>query len=165
MISQILREWPPGYGGVERVAHQLASIWGGAVYSFDVQSHSLVVEDPLPVTYSRYRISSIRILGRFHLPLPCSSSLSILFSDGPLHGHLPSPGVLIFLLIARLFRTSRQISVHWHCFLESSEFFSRCFFRLYEWFALSSLFFFYFVVTTSPPLADELLRNGLLGPN
>ena len=36
-VEQLLREWPPGYGGVERVAHELASVWGGAVYSLDVQ--------------------------------------------------------------------------------------------------------------------------------
>ena len=34
-VEQVLREWPPGYGGVERVAHELASVWGGAVYSLD----------------------------------------------------------------------------------------------------------------------------------
>ena len=37
MAEQLLREWPPGYGGVERVAHELALVWGGAVYSFDAQ--------------------------------------------------------------------------------------------------------------------------------
>ena len=35
MIIQLLREWPPGYGGVERVAHELALVWGGIVYSLD----------------------------------------------------------------------------------------------------------------------------------
>ena len=38
--DQLLREWPPGYGGVERVVHELASVWGGTVYSFDVQARS-----------------------------------------------------------------------------------------------------------------------------
>ena len=55
-VVQLLREWPPGYGGVERVAHELASVWGGAVYSFDVQGQSALVEDPLPVLYSRLRL-------------------------------------------------------------------------------------------------------------
>ena len=41
MVEQLLREWPPGYGGVERVAHEMASVWGGAVYSFDVQAMRL----------------------------------------------------------------------------------------------------------------------------
>ena len=26
-MLQLLREWPPGYGGVERVAHELAVHW------------------------------------------------------------------------------------------------------------------------------------------
>ena len=37
---QLMREWPPGYGGVERVAHELASEWGATVFSFDAQSRS-----------------------------------------------------------------------------------------------------------------------------
>ena len=37
MTDQLLREWPPGYGGVERVAHELATVWGGVVWSFDAQ--------------------------------------------------------------------------------------------------------------------------------
>ena len=43
--DQLLREWPPGYGGVERVAHELATVWGGRVWSFDVQSASHQTED------------------------------------------------------------------------------------------------------------------------
>ncbi len=37
---QLMREWPPGYGGVERVAHELATEWGAMVFSFDAQSRS-----------------------------------------------------------------------------------------------------------------------------
>ena len=65
--DQLLREWPPGYGGVERVVHELASVWGGTVYSFDVQARSNNEDDALPVGYGR------RVL-------PCS------FSFGA-HGH------------------------------------------------------------------------------
>ena len=53
LIEQVLREWPPGYGGVERVAHELASVSGGVVYSLDVQGHSSTYQDPLHVSYSR----------------------------------------------------------------------------------------------------------------
>ena len=70
MVEQLLREWPPGYGGVERVAHELASVWGGAVYSFDVQRQGADGHDPLPVAYPRRRLPSTKIFGRLHLPLP-----------------------------------------------------------------------------------------------
>ena len=53
MVDHLLREWPPGFGGVERVAHELATIWGGTVFSLDVQSQSLIRHDPLPVFYAR----------------------------------------------------------------------------------------------------------------
>ena len=53
MVDQLLREWPPGYGGVERVVHELASVWGGTVYSFDVQGRSKDEDDALPVGYGR----------------------------------------------------------------------------------------------------------------
>ena len=38
--QQLLREWPPGYGGIERVAHELAMVWGGVVWSLDAQNRS-----------------------------------------------------------------------------------------------------------------------------
>ena len=49
LIDQILREWPPGYGGVERVAHELACVWGGTVYSLDAQSLALREADVVAV--------------------------------------------------------------------------------------------------------------------
>ena len=61
MVDQLLREWPPGYGGVERVAHELACVWGGNVYSFDVQSHSGVGKDPLLVGYPRLTLPCIKV--------------------------------------------------------------------------------------------------------
>ena len=115
-IQQLLREWPPGYGGVERVAHELATVWGGPVFSLDVQNSSFLDSEPLPVNYQRKRILSIRLFGRFFLPLPCRPLLDLLFSSRPLHGHLPSPGVLIILLVAFLIQPQRRITVHWHCF-------------------------------------------------
>ena len=52
MVEQLLREWPPGYGGVERVAHELANVWGGAVYSLDVQRQAAMGDDPCPLPMS-----------------------------------------------------------------------------------------------------------------
>ena len=86
VIEQVLREWPPGYGGVERVAHELASVLGGVVYSLDVQGHSSALEDPLLVTYPE---SAFPRRFRFvvWLPLPSRQLLSLLVSRRPLHGH------------------------------------------------------------------------------
>ena len=39
VVQQLLRDWPPGFGGVERVAHELGSFWGG-MHSLDVQAKS-----------------------------------------------------------------------------------------------------------------------------
>ena len=69
MTQQLLREWPPGYGGVERVAHELAVVWGGAIYSFDVKSQRHLELDPLPVSYERYRLRCAAF-GRLLLPKP-----------------------------------------------------------------------------------------------
>ena len=63
-IQQILREWPPGYGGVERVAHELSNCWGGITYSLDVQSQACLRQDPFQVTYPRKRLFSIGLGGR-----------------------------------------------------------------------------------------------------
>ena len=60
-IQQLLREWPPGYGGVERVAHELSHCWGGVTYSLDVQSQACLRQDSLQVTYPRKRLRSIGV--------------------------------------------------------------------------------------------------------
>ena len=159
-MDQLLREWPPGYGGVERVAHELANYWRGSVYSFDVQHQWLLGHDPLPVKYVRQRLPSIQLLGRLRLPLPSFALWNLLRSATPLHGHLPSPGVLIVLVLARLMRPRRLITVHWHCFLApDSDLYGRMF-KLYQWLALHTVPFLSAVVTTSPTLAEELQRCG-----
>ena len=160
MVEQLLREWPPGYGGVERVAHEMASVWGGAVYSFDVQRHEAVGQDPLPVTYPRRRLPSTKTFGRLHVPLPSLALWRLLRSQTPLHGHLPSPGVLLVLLVARLIRPRRRVTAHWHCFLEPSNGFNGILFAVYQWLALLLLPQLSAVVTTSPLLAKELQHCG-----
>ena len=62
VVEQLLREWPPGYGGVERVAHELANSWGGTVFSFDVQRQRFVGQDPIPLGYTRRLLPSTRVL-------------------------------------------------------------------------------------------------------
>ena len=160
MIEQLLREWPPGFGGVERVAHELATIWGGAVHSFDVQFQRYEGCDPFAVRYPRRHLPSVNPCGRLHLPLPSRSLWLLLRSTNPLHGHLPSPGVLLVLVLARLIRPRRCITVHWHSFLDANRRVNGHLYVVYEWFALRLVPLFAAVVTTSPALADELLRCG-----
>ena len=81
--DQLLREWPPGYGGVERVAHGLAAEQGGTVFSL---LPPLAASDPLPVSYARRRIRSV-CLGRLLLPLPSMIprlAFAAIFSTPPL---------------------------------------------------------------------------------
>ena len=159
-VEQLLREWPPGYGGVERVAHELASVWGGAVYSLDVQRQGAAGQDPLPVSYARLRLPSIKTFGRLQLPLPTKALWSLLRSPNPLHGHLPSPGVLLILVLARLVRPRRRVTAHWHCFLEPGCGVNGCLFAIYQWLALCLAPKLSAVVTTSPVLAKELESCG-----
>ena len=163
MVDQLLREWPPGYGGVERVAHELASLWCGLVYSIDVRRQSAVGHDPLRVLYPRTCLPKLKLIGRFHLPLPSRALWSLLRSPTPLHGHLPSPGVLLVLVLARLIRPSRPVTAHWHCFLSNNRVLNvnGFLFSLYQSFALKILPSLSAVVTTSPLLADELQHSGL----
>ena len=160
MVDQLLREWPPGYGGVERVAHELACVWGGNVYSFDVQSHSGVGKDPLLVGYPRLTLPCIKVIGRLRLPLPSRALWHLLWSMTPLHGHLPSPGVLLVLVMARLVRPHRLVTAHWHCFLNPDNGLTGCLYALYQWLALLLVPHLSGLVTTSPLLAQELQRCG-----
>ena len=159
-IQQLLREWPPGYGGVERVAHELANCWGGVVFSLDVQGHAFFNEDSLPVSYPRKRLRTIRLFGRLHLPLPSRSLIFLLVSSEPLHGHLPSPGVLLLLVLARLLRPRRIVMAHWHCFLKTQPDLNGYLFGFYQWIALRVLPYLSKVVTTSPVLSAELQKCG-----
>ena len=82
-IQQLLREWPPGYGGVERVAHELGNCWGGVIFSLDVQGQASLGRDPLPVSYPRKRLRSVRVFGRLYLPLPTWTLIGLLTSSEP----------------------------------------------------------------------------------
>lgn len=157
MLYQLLREWPPGYGGIERVAHEISTALNSPIYSLDVSSRKSF-EDPLSVSYDRIYVPACRLFGRLYLPLPSKSLFTLLFSSHPLHCHLPSPAVLLIALFSRLIHPGRVITLHWHCFLESSSTISSFFYSLYQYLAIRSLFFFNGVITTSPILRDELVR-------
>ena len=161
---QLLREWPPGYGGVERVAHDLAAHWHSqgqacTVFSLGAQPDALGLPDPLPVAYPRRRLPSL-VLGRLVLPLPSRGLWRLLFAPEPLHAHLPCPGVLAVALLARLLRPGRAISLHWHSFLEPSPSLAGRLFTAYQALALAVLPLFRCVITTSPLLRQALIDSG-----
>ena len=163
-MIQLLREWPPGYGGVERVVHELADAWHAqgqpaTVFSLLAQFEVVREPDPFPVSYRRVPLASF-VLGRLVLPLPGSDLLRLLVAPDPLHVHLPCPAVLSLALIARLLRPRRQVTLHWHSFLESAPTAAGCLFGLYQWLAERALPCFSRIITTSPLLRAELIAAG-----
>ena len=160
---QLLREWPPGFGGIERVAHELGMFWGGDIWSFDAQGASRKLDDPLRVSYRRRKLLCLRLSRRFLIPIPSANLISLLFSQNPLHGHLPSPAVLLVLLIAKAIRPGRKITVHWHCFLEKRNNFIGLFYCFYQTLSLALIPFFSGIITTSPILRDALIESGCSG--
>ena len=98
--------------------------------------------------------------GRLRLPLPSRQVFDLLVSPKPLHGHLPSPGVLLILVLARLIRPRRRVTAHWHCFLEPFSGVNGLLFMAYQWMAVRLVPLLSAVVTTSPLLAKELRRCG-----
>ena len=163
-VWQLLREWPPGYGGVERVAHELATAWcaqghSSTVFSLVAQPRALTEPDPLPVVYRRVPLPSCP-LARLVLPLPSRALLRLLRAPEPLHAHLPCPAVLALALIARLLQPQRAISLHWHSFLEPAPTPAGRLFGAYQWLAERLLPCFSRIVTTSPVLREELIAAG-----
>ena len=75
---QLLREWPPGYGGIERVAHEMATFWRAPVFSLDAQNLSRAAHqdasDPLPVVYPRTRMHGLKLVASSCLFLPGASA-------------------------------------------------------------------------------------------
>jgi len=140
VIIQLVRECPPGHGGVERVAHELASAWqakGELSSTISLQPHDLSVDDSsLPVQYRRRSLPSINLGRQLLLPLPSRRLWAVLTSSDGLHVHLPCPGLLVVSVVARLLKPRRTIRLHWHAFLQSPSGPKGWLIALYQWLAL-----------------------------
>jgi glycosyltransferase involved in cell wall biosynthesis len=158
-LLQLLRERPPGYGGVERVAHELAERYGGITLSLGQHSNgsasgaaSVAAADPLSVSYRRLGWPVLR-LGRMRVPLPALQPLrTLLAPDRVLLLHLPCPAILVIGWIVHLLQPARGLHVVWHAFLDER----RWWFRAYEWLALALARRATTVVSTSPVLLKLL---------
>jgi len=156
-MMQLLREWPPGYGGVERVAHGLAAELGGTVFS--LRSAPPNRPDPLHVGYRRSVVASVAV-SRVLLPWPSRSLLRLITSREPLLVHLPCPTVLALLLLARVCRPRRVLRVYWHAFLAPRAGVGGWLEALYQTLALRWISLFP-VLTTSPQLVEALQAEGV----
>lgn len=157
-MLQLTREQPPGYGGVERVAHEVAdaiAVHGltptSQVYFFFGSSDP----DPLPIHYGRIKMRAWA-LGRLPLPLPCRSLIRLLLSQDALIAHLPCPTVLGLAILCKLLRPQRRVSIYWHSFLDVNPTAVGMLVGLYQQVAQALMRLFDQVITTSPILQDEL---------
>ena len=165
MIVQLVRECPPGHGGVERVAHELASAWqakGELSATLSLQPHTPSADDPsLPVPYRRSSLPRFKV-GQFLFPWPSRRLWAVLSSSEVLHVHLPCPGLLAVSVVARLLQPSRTIRLHWHAFLQPDCGPQGWLIRFYQWIALNwATYGVQAVVTTSPVLAEVLVQEGV----
>lgn len=153
-LLQLLPEYPPGYGGVERVAHELAQSYGGITLSLVAASSD---PDPLPVCYQR-RSWKVLQVGRLKLPLPKPEPLKLLWSRNySLLLHLPCPSILMLGWLVKLLQPKREIHLYWHAFLDQRHWW----FRAYEFFALCLARQASTVTTTSPRLLHILAVGGI----
>jgi len=165
-MIQLVRECPPGHGGVERVAHELASAWqakGELSSTISLQPYLPSVDDPsLPVQYRRSTLPSIHLGRQLVLPLPSRPLWALLRSSDGLHVHLPCPGLFAVSVLARLLQPRRTIRLHWHAFLQSPPGPKGWLIALYQWLALRwAAYGVQAVVTTSPVLAEALIQEGI----
>ena len=103
---------------------------------------------------------STKIFGRLHVPLPSSALWRLLRSQTPLHGHLPSPGVLLVLLCSPLDTSSTPCNGSLALFSPAGYGVNGILFAVYQWLALLLLPHLSGVITTSPLLAKELQHGG-----
>jgi len=160
-MLQLTREQPPGYGGVERVAHELADAIAAQGPSSPSRVYYLFgssAPDPLPVHYRRIRLPAWS-LGRLPLPLPSPALARLLLSPDSLIAHLPCPTVLGLALLCKLLRPRRRVCLVWHSFLEIKPAAVGVLTGLYQRAALALLRLFDQVITTSPVLQAELARR------
>ena len=163
-MLQLTREQPPGYGGVERVAHEVAdaiAVHGltptSQVYFFFGSSDP----DPLPIHYGRIKMRAWA-LGRLPLPLPCRALIRLLLSQDALIAHLPCPTVLGLAILCKLLRPQRRVSIYWHSFLDVNPTAVGVLVGLYQQVARALMRLFDQVITTSPILQDELGHSASL---
>ena len=166
MILQLVRECPPGHGGVERVAHELAAAWhaqGKLSATISLQPYDPSADDPsLPVPYRRSDLPCIKLGRQLLLPLPSRRLWAVLTSSEALHVHLPCPGLLAVSVLARLMQPGRTIRLHWHAFLQAPSGPQGWLIGLYQWLALRwATYGVQVVVTTSPVLAEALVEEGV----
>lgn len=164
-LYQLVREWPPGYGGIERVAHELATAWqkwGQNISTISLRGRTRGHgEDPLPVNYSRKHLTSIAI-GQILIPLPQNRLLEALISDQPLVVHLPCPTLLCLGMIAGTLRSNRRIWLYWHSFVESDPGPKGWLIGIYQFLALRwAAVGPEYVITTSPQLTQALSDAGV----
>ena len=129
------------------------------VFSLVAQAGERLEPDPLPVAYRRRSLPSW-CLGRLAVPMPSRLLIRVLTASEPLHAHVPCPAVLVLALLARLLRPRRQVSLHWHSFLEPSPTPAGRLFGLYQRLAEVLLPCFPRIITTSPVLRAELMVAG-----
>ena len=166
MIIQLVRECPPGHGGVERVAHELAAAWhaqGKLSATISLQPYDPSADDPsLAVPYRRSYLPSIKLGRQLLLPLPSRRLWAVLTSSEALHLHLPCPGLLTVSVLARLMQPGRTIRLHWHAFLQAPSGPQGWLIGIYQWLALRwASYGVQVVVTTSPVLAEALVEEGV----
>jgi glycosyltransferase involved in cell wall biosynthesis len=162
-VIQLLREWPPGYGGVERVAHELALLFKTQVFSLDIKSKESAVQ--IPVEPCPYELTAIPgwLIGRVRIPFPGKVIHAILLSKRPLIAHLPAPEILVIAAIAKLITPNRKIVLYWHAILDKhqSSFFQRALLSIYQaaavWLGLLSSA----IIVTSPVLRINLAKMGI----
>ncbi len=155
-MDQLVREWPPGFGGVERVAHRIAFELKGKVFTLRPAKQS---QDPLAVNYSRTFLFSMSF-GKIIFPFPSMDLMRLLISQKPLLAHLPCPTVLLIGLVARLIHPNRYIAFYWHAFLHKRVGLLGAFEDLYQRLALRIIRLFP-VICTSPILSKALQAEGI----
>lgn len=157
---QLVREWPPGYGGVERVAHEMAEYAQSEVYSLDVKNLRGSSNERFERTYQKTYIHCLRIT-KIAVPIPSENLARLLLSKDHLIGHLPSPEVLALLCLCKLINPHRQITTYWHAFLESNNITLNVIIRIYEKIALRLSRAIGCLITTSPNLLEQLGKEGV----
>ena len=109
-MIQLLRECPPGYGGVERTAHELAIQDASTDSEVFCIANKLLEPDPLQVSYRRFYLPHLK-LGRLRFVIPGALFCKLLFSSKAVHAHLPSPEVLSLIMIMKIIQPNRCISI------------------------------------------------------
>ena len=157
-FCQIVPSEPPGFGGVERIAHEIANEYHTDIYTFSQTKNKNFSSSR---DYSLIKLKSFNI-GKIVIPLPTPNILKlILNTPKTCIFHIPCTGSLLLAFVFLLLRKNSHVIFFLHAFLDSKNSFRNLFLRIANYLFMFCMRSARAVIVTSPELKQQLIIKNI----